>query len=252
MRSFILLFLMVYAFIGFAQDVQKPSYVIIANKERIITEEQLMDFGDKGRVKAMKKGVSQELRDSLAQVFGNIIGEKEFVILIELINEQGSKELQEESTTTHDSELKLNVNDRAEDFSVQMTNGSFITLSDFKGKVVLLNFWATWCAPCLMEFYDMQNEILTPLESEDFVFLPISRGEDAEKVKNKVRELNKKGLLFESGIDPGQKIWQLYASQSIPVNFVIDQNGMIRYTSVGNFEGSVTKLKEEIKKLLKY
>jgi len=257
MKRILFLVLLLYTATVFAQKtkVERPEYVIIANKERIITKDQLMEYGQEGLVAAMNKGVSQELRDSLALAFGDKVGEREFVMLV-TIKEQNDSDQQESASTPETEEptdfgLKLNINDNAKDFRVEMTDASVITLSDLKGKVVLLNFWATWCAPCLMEFYDVQNEILTPFKNEDFVFLPISRGESLETVKNKVEDLKKKGIIFESGIDPDKNIWDLYASQSIPKSFVIDKDGVIRYTSIGNFEGSVTELAKEIEKLLK-
>ena len=144
----------------------------------------------------------------------------------------------------------LNVNDVAKDFSVKMITGETVKLSDLKGKVVLLNFWATWCAPCMSEFNAFPSAIIKPFKNSDFVLLPISRGETEQVVKNKMAELKKKGIDFNVGIDPDRSIFDMYATQAIPKNFLIDKNGIIRYVSTGYDEESLNNIVSMIKKLL--
>jgi peroxiredoxin len=78
----------------------------------------------------------------------------------------------------------------------------------------------------------------------------VSRGESEENVRKKMDQLKKNGLDFNAGIDPDETIWDEYATQSIPKNFLIDQNGVIKFISIGNSEGSVDKIVTELKKLL--
>lgn len=235
------------------QQITKPQYVIVTN-DSIISEEELGSFMQKGFVKSMNKGVSQEVRDELAIKLGDKIGEKEFVIIVELFTQEEklkqALDNSKPSVSKEENELILNVGDKAYNFTVEMIDGTTITLSDLKGKVVLLNFWATWCGPCLMEFHEIPAKIIDRFEGEDFVFVPISRGESADKVKAKMQQLNKKGIIFNVGIDPDKIIWNEFATKSIPKNFIIDKDGVIRYISTGNSEGSVDKLADEIKLLL--
>ena len=139
----------------------------------------------------------------------------------------------------------------APDFTTEMLDGSKITLSDLKGKVVLLNFWATWCGPCMKEFKEVPEKLLKPLEGQNFVFLPVSRQEKREVVAKKMAHLKGKGIDFPVGLDPTRDIYKQYAGQTIPRNFLIDQNGKIVYISTGYTEESLDKIVEKVNKMLK-
>jgi len=255
---FLLAILSSYFVVAQTKTVKKPEYVIIVNDE-IISKEKLLEYGEKGYVKSMSKGVKEEEKNRLAKKFGDKIGDREFIIKVAVFT--GREKLENESKVGEERESKkpivprvyfeAEVNKVAEEFTVTMINGESIKLSDLKGKVILLNFWATWCAPCLMEFYDIPSKIIKPFKNDEFVFLPISVGESQEKVMKKMLRLKEDGISFNAGIDPGKDIWAAYNVNALPQNFLIDQNGVIKVISRGNTEDSLEKLAVEIKRLLK-
>ena len=136
----------------------------------------------------------------------------------------------------------------APNFEVQMFDGSTVKLSDLKGKVVLLNFWATWCPPCRAELARVEKDIIEKFKGEPFVFIPVSRGEKKETVAA-FRE--KMGYTFPMGLDTDGRVYAEYAQTYIPRNFLIDKNGVVVKASVGYDEAEFAELVKLIEKEIK-
>ena len=134
------------------------------------------------------------------------------------------------------------------EFSVRMLDGTTLTSAELEGKVVLVNFWATWCPPCQEELKRVQKEIIDRFKGKDFVFLAISREESKEQVK-KFRERN--GYTFPMGLDPERKIYSKFATATIPRNFIIDKKGKIVEIEVGYTKEAFAKMIEKLESLLK-
>ena len=100
-----------------------------------------------------------------------------------------------------------------------------------------------------MEFIEFPEKIFEPFKDDNFILIAISIGESKEKVEQKMEKMKKYGVDFNVGIDPTKEIWDKYATGAIPKSFLIDQNGIIKYISIGNSEGNVDKIAKEIKKL---
>jgi peroxiredoxin len=123
----------------------------------------------------------------------------------------------------------------APDFSVTAIDGKTISLADYKGKVVLLDFWATWCAPCRTEiphFVDMQNKY----GSEGFQVIGISMDDDAKPV----REFSQQYKLNYPVAVGDDKLAERYGGVlGLPVNFIIDRDGRIYSKHLGATDVSV-------------
>lgn len=129
-----------------------------------------------------------------------------------------------------DSTTLVKVGDPAPDFSVALLDGSHLTLSELRGKVVLLNFWATWCPPCRQELTRVQKDLIDRFAGRDFLFLPVSRGEKRSDVAA-FRE--KTGYTFPMGLDSTRTIYDRYATNFIPRNYLIDRDGRIITATIG-------------------
>ena len=138
--------------------------------------------------------------------------------------------------------------DNVPDFTVTMFDGKKIQMKELKGKVVLLNFWATWCPPCRQELTRVGKDIIERFKNDNFVFLPVSREENHETLL-KFRE--KTGYTFPMGMDPERKIYSLFADQEIPRNYLIDKSGKIIKIEIGYEESVFNLLIKEIEELLK-
>ena len=122
----------------------------------------------------------------------------------------------------------------AYNFELKTIEGNVVKLSDYKGKMVFLNFWATWCPPCKGEMPDLQ-EVRNQLKTgNNAVLLAVNIQEDNETVNSFVQQNN---LTLPILMDSTGEIAQQYGIRSIPTTFVIDKDGNI----VNKFIGAVTK-----------
>ena len=116
---------------------------------------------------------------------------------------------------------------RQADFTLTDLRGNSWTLKELRGKVVLLNFWATWCPPCRKEMPDLEA-LYTRFQSQGLVVLAIS-DEDSEKVKPFIAE---RKITYPVLLDPGRKVNDLFQIEGIPKSFVYDRNGKLVAESI--------------------
>lgn len=134
----------------------------------------------------------------------------------------------------------------APDFEVQLTNGEMFRLSDQRGKVVLINIWATWCPPCVAEMPDIDQ--LAKDYAEELVVIGINCGEPEQTVIDYVAE---HGYSYLFAADTDYYIsGMLYPTTAIPYTIVIDANGVITQLHRGGGEGMYPVLEGYVKEAL--
>ncbi|HLE13306.1 MAG TPA: redoxin domain-containing protein [Anaerolineales bacterium] len=116
----------------------------------------------------------------------------------------------------------------APDFELVDLSGETVRLSDLRGKPVLLNFWATWCAPCKLEMPAIQERF--EQHQAKFSVLAIDFDEPEQDVRQFAKQLE---LTFNILLDPGAKVQDLYRVRGYPTTFLVDAEGVIRVHHVG-------------------
>ena len=145
----------------------------------------------------------------------------------------------------------VKLNQQVPEFSFTNKDGKSIKLSDYKGKVILINFFATWCGPCMKEMPYIQKDLWEKLKNNDkFIILSFGRDHSQEEVNIFIES---KKFIFPIFADKDKSIYNLFATKYIPRNYLIDSKGKVIYASTGFSEKEFEELKATIdKQLIKY
>jgi peroxiredoxin len=117
----------------------------------------------------------------------------------------------------------------APDFTLKDLSGHEVALSSYAGDVVLINFWATWCGPCLVEMPAIERRY-EALKDRGLVVLAVDDDEAITDVSAFAHELD---LTFTLLLDPGAAVNDLYRVRGLPTSFVVDREGVIRQLHIG-------------------
>ena len=112
---------------------------------------------------------------------------------------------------------------RYEDITTVNLENEPVKLSDYQGKVIFLNFWATWCVPCRVEMPSMKR-LEKKLKDKPFVIVTVNLQESSEKIKKFYQNLK---LTFDTLLDPDGKIFKLYNASQLPTTYIIDKQGFM-------------------------
>ncbi len=128
----------------------------------------------------------------------------------------------------------------APDFTLTTLDGGTLTLDQFRGKPVFLNFWTTWCPACREEMPYIQ-ELLADQESYGFVVLTVDLAESPATVRG---FMEKESYTFPVGLDTSGQVGNMYNVTGLPTTYLIDSQGVIRRVKVGPFVNKDAMLKE--------
>jgi thiol-disulfide isomerase/thioredoxin len=133
-------------------------------------------------------------------------------------------------------------------FTAQTLDGKTVQLSDYKGKVILLNFWATWCPPCRAEMPTIEKLYQALKNEPNFVFLAVDAHEKPDQVKGFIK---KTGYHFPVLLDTTGEADAEYSVQAIPTTYLIDRSGHILGGAAGGREWDRPEVIQAIKDLAK-
>lgn len=141
------------------------------------------------------------------------------------------------------------VGDRVPPVTVDELAGGQFSISKEKGKVVVVNFWATWCGPCQVEMPRLEKEVWEKYKSDPrFAMVAIAR----EQTKPVVADFAAKhaAYTFPLAYDPQRAVYKQFADVGIPRSYVVDRHGVIVFQSVGYTEADFAQLEQAVAKAL--
>jgi len=136
----------------------------------------------------------------------------------------------------------------APDFAAKSDSGRNVRLSELRGQVVLINFWASWCSPCRQEL-PLLNKIYTQYRSAGFMLLAVNVDDNRRDADAMLKRLNLRfPTLFDGG---GKSVAKLYGVDTMPATLVIDRDGRVRFVHRGYYDGYERKYEQQVRELLK-
>ena len=136
------------------------------------------------------------------------------------------------------------IGDPAPDFALTLFDGSEVSLTGSRGQVIVLNFWASWCAPCRNEAPELQR-VWEMFHDQGLVMLGVTY-QDAARASQAFVQAN--GITYPNGLDPKARISRTYAITGVPETFVIDRDGNIAWFHIGELDAAT--LIEQLERLL--
>ena len=135
----------------------------------------------------------------------------------------------------------------APDFVLKSSTGENLRLSEYRGDVVMINFWATWCGPCRQEM-PLLDELYARYSRVGFSLLGVNIDDDSRRAMQMVEEL---GVRFPILFDERKEVNKLYKVDAMPVTILLDREGNIRYVHHGYQPGVEDKYLDQIRSLLR-
>jgi peroxiredoxin len=138
------------------------------------------------------------------------------------------------------------VGKKAVEFTLPDVSGGEVTLQSFRGKVVLLNFWATWCGPCREELPEL-DRVQEKFRKRGFAVVAVTVDNELENVRSFLKKYN---LKLQAGWDRRKKVADAYKVEKMPSSYLIDRNGVIRFVHLGYSAEELKRIEVEIDEML--
>ncbi len=138
-------------------------------------------------------------------------------------------QMNEEPTTVFSEQAKAQQGGTAENFTLDTLDGGSVSLADYEGEVVVMNFWATWCPPCRAEMPGL-NRFYEAHQDEGLTVLAINAQESAETIRPFITANE---FTFPVLLDLDGEVAQQYSTRSFPTTFIIDRAGSIQHVQTG-------------------
>ena len=135
----------------------------------------------------------------------------------------------------------------APDFALKSSTGENLRLSEYRGDVVMINFWATWCGPCRQEM-PLLDELYSRYNRVGFNLLGVNIDDDSRRAMQMVEEL---GVNFPVLFDARKEVSKLYEVEAMPVTVIVDRQGTVRFVHHGYKPGYEEKYLDQIRSLLR-
>ncbi len=136
---------------------------------------------------------------------------------------------------------------QAPDFALKSSSGANLRLSEYRGDVVMINFWATWCGPCRQEM-PLLDELYARYQRVGFNLLGVNIDDDSRRAMKMIDEL---GVSFPVLFDSRKEVSKLYEVEAMPVTVLIDREGNVRHVHHGYKPGYEQKYLDQIRSLLR-
>jgi len=142
----------------------------------------------------------------------------------------------------------IKLGDPAPDFQLRDLNGRLVTLSELRGKVVLLNFWATWCGPCRVEMPAME-QLYQTFSRKDLEILAVSTDAQGVAITRPFQQENH--LTFPILHDVDFRVGLTYGARSLPMTFMVDRQGIVRHQIFGARDWGTPEAQQLVQMLMK-
>lgn len=139
------------------------------------------------------------------------------------------------------------ISGKAPDFTLKSKSGKNLRLSEYRGKVVMINFWASWCGPCRQEM-PLLEQLYKRYGKVGFVILGVNVEEDSSKANSMLRDVP---VSFPVLYDTTNKVSKMYNVSAMPTTVMVDRNGNMRYLHKGYKPGYEKDYKKQVKQLIR-